>query len=72
LQLVRAAKVWAALDGREFVIPDDVATLVEPVFAHRTIAARTSASSRGRSAADTIATILRSIVGSVRVPLSTR
>jgi MoxR-like ATPase len=24
-----------ALDGREFVIPDDVATLVEPVFAHR-------------------------------------
>ncbi len=28
LQLVRAAKVRAALDGREFVIPDDVAALV--------------------------------------------
>lgn len=72
LQLVRAAKVWAALDGREFVIPDDVATLVEPVFAHRIIAARTSPTARTRSAADTISAILRSIVGAVRVPLATR
>ncbi|WP_312677144.1 MoxR family ATPase [Microbacterium sp.] len=72
LQLVRAAKVWAALDGREFVIPDDVATLVEPVFAHRIIAARTSPTARARSAADTISAILRSIVGAVRVPLATR
>lgn len=72
LQLVRAAKVWAALDGREFVIPDDVATLVEPVFAHRMIAARGSAGTRGRSSADAIAAVLRGIVGSVRVPLATR
>ncbi len=71
LQLIRAAKVWAALEGREFVIPDDVATLVEPVFAHRMIATRGSAT-RGRSGADTIATVLRGIVGSVRVPLATR
>lgn len=72
LQLIRAAKVWAALDGREFVIPDDVATLVEPVFAHRMIPARGAVSSRGRSSADTISAILRGIVGSVRVPLATR
>jgi len=72
LQLIRAAKVWAALDGREFVIPDDVATLVEPVFAHRMIAARGSAGTRGRSSADAIAAVLRGIVGSVRVPLATR
>lgn len=72
LQLIRAAKVWAALDGREFVIPDDVATLVEPVFAHRMIPARGSVSSRGRSSADAISAILRGIVGSVRVPLATR
>ena len=72
LQLIRAAKVWAALDGREFVIPDDVATLVEPVFAHRMIPARGSVSSRDRSSADTISAILRGIVGSVRVPLATR
>jgi MoxR-like ATPase len=72
LQLVRAAKVWAALDGREFVIPDDVATLLEPVFAHRMIPARGSSATRGRSASDAVATILQSIAGSVRVPLATR
>lgn len=72
LQLVRAAKVRAALDGREFVIPDDVAALVEPVFAHRLLAARGTASARGRSADETIGSVLRAIVGSVRVPLATR
>ena len=72
LQLVRAAKVWAALDGREFVIPDDVATLVEPVFAHRMIAVRGTSTTRTRSSAETISLILRGIVGSVRVPLATR
>lgn len=72
LQLVRAAKVWAALDGREFVIPDDVAMLVEPVFAHRLIVARGTTSARSRSAADTISAALRGIVGTVRVPLATR
>ncbi|RLK47490.1 AAA family ATPase [Microbacterium telephonicum] len=71
LQLVRAAKVWAALDGREFVIPDDVATLLEPVFAHRVIAARSSAA-RGRTSAEAIASVLQSIAGAVRVPLATR
>ncbi|PZU44790.1 MAG: ATPase [Microbacterium sp.] len=72
LQLVRAAKVRAALDGREFVIPDDVAGLVEPVFAHRMIAARGAATARGRAGGDTITTILRGIVGSVRVPIAAR
>lgn len=72
LQLIRAAKVWAALDGREFVIPDDVAALVEPVFAHRVIAVRAAAGSRARSNAETISLILRGIVGTVRVPLATR
>lgn len=72
LQLVRAAKVWAALDARNFVIPDDLVTLLQPVFAHRLIPARASAASRGRSAGDTVASILQSIAGSVRVPLATR
>jgi len=72
LQLVRAAKVWAALDGREFVIPDDIATLLEPVFAHRMIAARGAMATRGRSSADAITAILQTIAGSVRVPLATR
>jgi len=72
LQLIRAAKVWAALDQREFVIPDDVARLLEPVFAHRIIPVRGTGATRGRSTADAITTILQSIAGSVRVPVATR
>lgn len=37
IALVRCAKVWAAAQGRSFVIPDDVKDLVEPVMAHRII-----------------------------------
>ncbi len=40
LQLVRAAKVSAALDGRDYVIPDDLTALLPAVFAHRLIPAR--------------------------------
>lgn len=71
LQLVRAAKVRAALDGRPFVIPDDIASLVVPVFAHRLIPVRTG---RGRAAAEEldIPAILKRIVGAVRVPLAAR
>ncbi len=37
LALVRCAKVWAASQGRGYVIPDDVKLLAEPVLAHRVI-----------------------------------
>ncbi|NLE72186.1 MAG: ATPase, partial [Actinomycetales bacterium] len=37
LALVRCAKVWAASQGRGYVIPDDVKLLAEPVLAHRLI-----------------------------------
>jgi MoxR-like ATPase len=32
---VRAAKVWAASQGREYVIPDDIKVLARPVLSHR-------------------------------------
>jgi MoxR-like ATPase len=35
LHLLRASRARAALDGRDFVIPDDVQTLALPVLAHR-------------------------------------
>ncbi|MDX6743081.1 MoxR family ATPase [Actinocorallia sp. A-T 12471] len=35
LQLVRAARARAALDGREYVLPDDLQALAVPVLAHR-------------------------------------
>ena len=61
LQLVRAAKVHAALEGREFVIPDDLLDLAPPVFAHRLIANQLNlAHDRGRTGVseDTVARII--------------
>jgi len=37
LALVRTAKVWAASQGRHYVVPDDVKDLVEPVWNHRIV-----------------------------------
>ncbi|MER7796352.1 MoxR family ATPase [Microbacterium sp. NPDC096154] len=68
LQLVRAAKVWAALDGRGFVIPDDVTDLLEPVFAHRLIPSHSATSAH--RAGDPVPQILQRIAATVRVPLA--
>ncbi|MGY1552016.1 AAA family ATPase [Microbacterium sp. A588] len=68
LQLVRASKVWAALDGRDFVIPDDLTTLIVPVFAHRLLPAR----GVHRAGAQPIEAALGQIVERVRVPLAAR
>ena len=35
LHLLRASRAWAARDGRDYVIPDDVQRLARPVLAHR-------------------------------------
>jgi MoxR-like ATPase len=35
LAFVRVAKTWAAADGREMVLPDDIKDLAEPVLCHR-------------------------------------
>jgi MoxR-like ATPase len=39
LHLVRACRAWAALDGRDYVIPEDVQALAAPVLAHRLLPA---------------------------------
>jgi len=35
LAYVRCAKTWAAADGRNYVVPDDIKELAEPVLSHR-------------------------------------
>ena len=35
--LYRISQAWAALDGRTFVLPDDVRHLIRPVIAHRLV-----------------------------------
>lgn len=37
LALYNASRAWAALSGRDFVVPDDVKVLAEPTLAHRVI-----------------------------------
>lgn len=37
LALIRAAKTFAALQGRHYVVPDDIKALAEPVLAHRLV-----------------------------------
>jgi MoxR-like ATPase len=63
LHLVRAAKAYAALHQRDFVLPDDVRALVQPVLAHRLLpSAEAAVSGRGTSA------ILEGITALVPVP----
>ena len=37
LALFAVSRAWAALDGRSYVLPDDVKLLAEPTLAHRLI-----------------------------------
>lgn len=60
LQLLRAAKARAAMDGRGYVIPDDIADLAVPVLAHRVLL-NTQAQLAGQSAADLVAQAVRSV-----------
>ena len=35
--MLLAAKAWAAMQGRDYVVPDDVKALVLPIFRHRVL-----------------------------------
>jgi MoxR-like ATPase len=63
LHLLRASRAAAALAGRDFVIPDDVAGLVPAVLGHRLLPATHARLSR-RDMSDIVA----SIVSTVRIP----
>ncbi|MHC6591073.1 AAA family ATPase [Arthrobacter sp. C152] len=63
LQLLRAAKATAALDGRDFVLPDDVRDVAEAVLAHRIILDRKAA-----GAGETPHSVLRNILSRLPVP----
>jgi MoxR-like ATPase len=65
LALYHAAQGWAAMQGRDFVVPDDVKRLAVPVLAHRLIASL-EARLRGRDAG----TIVQSVLDSVAVPVA--
>ncbi len=64
LALYRSCQAYAALNGRDFVLPDDVKRLAVPTLAHR-IVLQPEARLRGRSSAK----IVQSIVDRVPVPV---
>jgi MoxR-like ATPase len=68
LQLVRAAKARAALDGRDFVLPDDIDALAVPVLAHRLMTTRAAVGSSPMGV-EALADITARIVAATPVPL---
>ena len=67
LHLVRAAKAAAAMDGRDYVVPDDIRELAVQVLAHRLLPT-VEASMSGRTAT----TALQALVEAVPMPNVTR
>ena len=61
--LYRAAKVWAAMDGRDYVMPDDVQELAAPVLAHRLML-----TGEARFSGKTAESVIREVLASVEVP----
>jgi MoxR-like ATPase len=61
--LMRTARAWAWLSGRDFVTPDDVKALAQATLAHR-LSLRPEAELEGVE----VAAVLSSALGSVPVP----
>ena len=67
ISLLRASQAKALLDGREYVIPEDVQRMAEPVLAHRLVL---SAEARMRNM--TPERVLANLVNSVQIPVKVR
>jgi MoxR-like ATPase len=67
IMLLRAARSMAASDGRDYVIPDDVKTLVVPVLSHRILLAADAAMTGRTSRA-----VLEELLQQVPVPVRDR
>jgi len=65
LALMRACQVWAAIHGREYVIPDDVKALAVPVLAHRIVL-------RGVSYQTNPESFVQELLGKVEAPTEGR
>lgn len=66
LALLRCIKAYAYLDGRNFVIPDDVKQTVIPVLAHRIVLSYGFGSNSGKTSESEI--FLKKIMEQIKVP----
>ena len=71
LQLVRAAKAHAAMNGRDFVLPDDIDELAVAVLTHRLIPTSRALGQHHQDGEPMLAALVRRIVESTPVPLGT-
>jgi MoxR-like ATPase len=67
LSLFHAAQAMAFIEGRDYVIPDDIKRLVVPIFAHRIVV--NSRFSTGMRRSDEAEAALQEILKTVSVPL---
>ncbi len=68
LSLYRASQALAAVEGRDYVLPDDVKTLAVPVLAHRLVLKGRMATAAGTHR-ETSCRVIEDILGRVEVPL---
>jgi MoxR-like ATPase len=64
LALLKLSRAWAAVQGRDFVIPDDVKQFAQPALAHRLILDPSLWGSK-----KTENTVIRGVVASIPVPV---
>jgi MoxR-like ATPase len=67
ISLLRAAQALALMEGRDYVTPDDVQQIAEPVLAHRLVL-----SPEARMRNMTAARALQSVLSSVQVPVKAK
>jgi MoxR-like ATPase len=67
IALLRAARGYALVDGREFLVPDDVRRLVVPTLAHRLLPAGASAATG--EAYDEAVSIVEDILSRIPMPV---
>ena len=67
ISLLRAGQAQALLDGRDYVTPEDVQVMAEPVLAHRLVL-----SPEARMRSMTAQRILANVIGSVQVPVKVK
>ncbi|WP_148611354.1 AAA family ATPase [Nocardioides rubriscoriae] len=63
LAMIRVAKTWAAADGRDHVLPDDVRSLAEPVLCHRLLL-----DAEAQFTGVTVDTVISRLLGAVAPP----
>jgi len=69
LQLIRAAKAQAALQGREYVLPDDIDSLAVAVLGHRLVPTSRALGHHHQDSGPLVEAVIRRILSETAVPL---